>query len=291
MSFVLLDGSKLAETVRAEVRAEVSAFVAKHGRPPGLHVVLVGEDPASQVYTRSKEKASNEVGMRGQLHTLPATTSKTELLDLVSRLNADDTVDGILVQLPLPPHIASDGALSILDAIRPDKDVDGFHPENVGLLATGRPGLVPCTPLGCMRLIASSGVSLKGAHAVVVGRSNIVGKPVAQLLLAEDATVTIAHSKTRDLPAVCRTADILVAAVGRPEMVRGDWVKEGAVVIDVGINRVPGEGGKSRLVGDVCFDEAKERACAITPVPKGVGPMTIAYLLSNTLRAASRRLG
>jgi methylenetetrahydrofolate dehydrogenase (NADP+)/methenyltetrahydrofolate cyclohydrolase len=291
MSFELLDGSKLAETVRGEVREEVSAFRARHGRAPGIHVVLVGEDPASQVYTRSKEKASNEVGMVGKLHALPATTSQAELLSLLGALNADDAVDGILVQLPLPKHL---DRLAVLDAVRADKDVDGFHPVNVGLLASGRPGLVPCTPLGCMRLIAKSGVSLQGAHAVVVGRSNIVGKPVAQLLLAEDATVTIAHSKTRDLPAVCRTADVLVAAVGRPEMVRGDWVKEGAVVIDVGINRVPAGGageGKTRLVGDVCFDEAKERASAITPVPKGVGPMTIAYLLKNTMRAAERRAG
>jgi len=291
MSFELLDGSKLAEKVRLEVREEVTAFVAAHGRAPGIHVVLVGEDPASQVYTRSKEKASNEVGMVGRLHSLPATTTQAELLALLAALNADDAVDGILVQLPLPKHLDS---LAVLDAIHPDKDVDGFHPVNVGLLASGRPGLVPCTPLGCMRLLAESGVTLRGAHAVVVGRSNIVGKPVAQLLLAQDATVTVAHSRTHDLPAVCRTADVLVAAVGRPEMVRGDWVKEGAVVIDVGINRVAkpgeGEGGKGRLVGDVCFEEAKLRARAITPVPKGVGPMTIAYLLSNTLRAAKRRV-
>ncbi len=294
MSFELLDGSKLAETVRGEVREGVLAFRARHGRPPGIHVVLVGEDPASQVYTRNKEKASNEVGMAGRLHALPASTTQAELLAVLASLNDDDAVDGILVQLPLPKHLDS---LAVLDAIRPDKDVDGFHPINVGLLASGRPGLVPCTPLGCMRLLAASGVSLRGAHAVVVGRSNIVGKPVAQLLLAEDATVTVAHSRTRDLPAVCRAADVLVAAVGRPEMVRGDWVKEGAVVIDVGINRVPvagagtGEPAKTRHVGDVCFDEAKERARAITPVPKGVGPMTIAYLLSNTLRAAKRRAG
>ena len=290
MTFELLDGSKLAETVRAEIRDQVTAFVARHGRAPGIHVVLVGDDPASQVYTRSKEKASNEVGMVGRLHTLPATTTQVELLAVLALLNSDDAVDGILVQLPLPKHLDS---LAILDAIRPDKDVDGFHPINVGLLASGRPGLVPCTPLGCMRLLATSGVPLRGAHAVVLGRSNIVGKPVAQLLLAEDATVTLAHSKTPDLPALCRTADVLVAAVGRPEMVRGEWVKSGAVVIDVGINRValPGREGKTRLVGDVCFDEAKERARAITPVPKGVGPMTIAYLLSNTLRAAERRAG
>jgi methylenetetrahydrofolate dehydrogenase (NADP+)/methenyltetrahydrofolate cyclohydrolase len=286
MTFTLLDGQKLAETVRAEVRQEVAAFVAEFGRAPGLQVVLVGEDPASQVYTRNKEKASKEVGIAGALHVLPASTTEAELLALLDTWNRDDTVDGILVQLPLPPQINS---LAVLDAVHPDKDVDGFHPENVGLLASGRPALVPCTPLGCMRLLASADVKLAGAHAVVVGRSNIVGKPVAQLLLAEHATVTIAHSRTTDLPAMCRTADILVAAVGRPEMVRGDWVKEGAVVIDVGINRLEGEAGKSRLVGDVCFDEAKMRARAITPVPKGVGPMTIAYLLSNTVRAARRR--
>jgi methylenetetrahydrofolate dehydrogenase (NADP+)/methenyltetrahydrofolate cyclohydrolase len=288
MSFTRLDGSKLAETVRAEVRAEVLAFVAEHGRPPGLEVVLVGEDPASQVYTRNKEKASKEVGIAGNLRVLPATTSQAELLALLDGWNRDEAVDGILVQLPLPKQIDS---LAVLDAVHPGKDVDGFHPINVGLLASGRPGLVPCTPLGCMRLLQSAGVSLAGAHAVVVGRSNIVGKPVAQLLLAENATVTIAHSRTRDLPAVCRSADVLVAAVGRPEMVRGDWIKEGAVVIDVGINRVEAEGGKTRLVGDVCFDEAKERASAITPVPKGVGPMTIAYLLANTVRAAKARKG
>jgi methylenetetrahydrofolate dehydrogenase (NADP+)/methenyltetrahydrofolate cyclohydrolase len=291
MSFELLDGSKLADTVRAEVRGEVAAFLARFGRPPGLHVVLVGEDPASQVYTRGKEKASGEVGMAGRLHTLPASTSQADLLALVAALNGDESVDGILVQLPLPAHL---DALAVLDAIRPDKDVDGTHPVNAGLLASGRPGVIPCTPLGCMRLIAQSGVALRGAHAVVVGRSNLVGKPVAQLLLAEHATVTIAHSRTHDLPGVCRTADVLVAAVGKPEMVRGAWVKQGAVVIDVGINRVPrpgdeGAAGKTRLVGDVCFDEAKERARAITPVPKGVGPMTIACLLSNTVRAAVRR--
>jgi methylenetetrahydrofolate dehydrogenase (NADP+)/methenyltetrahydrofolate cyclohydrolase len=286
MTFTLLDGQKLAETVRAEVRLEVAAFVAEFGRAPGLQVVLLGEDPASQVYTRNKEKASKEVGIAGALHVLPASTTQAELLALLETWNKDESVDGILVQLPLPPQIDS---LAVLDAVHPDKDVDGFHPENVGLLASGRPALVPCTPLGCMRLLASADVKLAGARAVVVGRSNIVGKPVAQLLLAEHATVTIAHSRTTDLPAMCRTADILVAAVGRPEMVRGDWVKEAAVVIDVGINRVPGEAGKSRLVGDVCFDEAKTRAQAITPVPKGVGPMTIAYLLSNTVRAARRR--
>jgi methylenetetrahydrofolate dehydrogenase (NADP+)/methenyltetrahydrofolate cyclohydrolase len=294
MAAQILDGKKLAEIVRGEVKAGVDAFRAKHGRAPGLHVVLVGEDPASQVYTRNKEKASNEVGMHGHLHTLPATTSEGDLLALLAKLNADPEVDGILVQLPLPKQI---GEQKVLDSLLPEKDVDGFHPVNVGLLSVGRPSLVPCTPVGCMRLIASAGVDLKGARAVVVGRSNIVGKPVAQLLLAQHATVTIAHSRTRDLPGVCREADVLVAAVGKAEMVRGEWVKQGAVVVDVGINRVevPGETTaegkpKTRLVGDVAFDEAKERAGAITPVPGGVGPMTIACLLQNTLRAAEHRV-
>jgi methylenetetrahydrofolate dehydrogenase (NADP+)/methenyltetrahydrofolate cyclohydrolase len=228
--------------------------------------------------------------MRGRLHKLPETTSAAELLDLLGRLNADEEVDGILVQLPLPAQIPEQ---RVLDAVRASKDVDGFHPVNVGLLGSGRPALVPCTPLGCMRLLASArgggGADLKGARAVVVGRSNIVGKPVAQLLLAEHATVTIAHSRTRDLPAVCREADVLVAAVGKPDMIRGDWIKEGAIVIDVGINRVDAGGGKTRLVGDVAFEEAKERASAITPVPGGVGPMTIAMLLQNTLTAARAR--
>ncbi len=288
MSAIILDGKSLAESVRAEVRVGVDAFRAKHGRVPGLDVVLVGEDPASQVYTRNKEKASNEVGMRGRLHRLGVDVSEATVLALVAELNADPHVDGILVQLPLPKQIIEQ---KILDLIFADKDVDGFHPVNAGLLATGRPGLVPCTPLGCMRLLELSGQDLKGARAVVVGRSNIVGKPIAQLLLAQHATVTIAHSRTRDLPAVCREADVLIAAVGKPEMIRGDWIKPGAVVIDVGINRVDnGKGdGKTRLVGDVAFDEAKERARAISPVPGGVGPMTIACLLQNTLTAAGRR--
>jgi methylenetetrahydrofolate dehydrogenase (NADP+)/methenyltetrahydrofolate cyclohydrolase len=287
----ILDGKKLAEIVRAEVRVGVDAFRARHGRTPGLDVVLVGENAASVVYTRNKEKASNEVGMRGRLHKLSPTTSEVELLELLGRLNADEAVDGILVQLPLPPQIREQ---RVLDAVAAAKDVDGFHPVNVGLLASGRPSLVPCTPLGCMRLLA--GVDLKGARAVVVGRSNIVGKPVAQLLLADHATVTIAHSRTRDLSAVCREADVLIAAVGKPEMIRGDWVRAGAVVIDVGINRVElsqpaGAPAKTRLVGDVAFEEARERAKAITPVPGGVGPMTIAMLLSNTLKAAQARAG
>ncbi|NOU29776.1 MAG: bifunctional methylenetetrahydrofolate dehydrogenase/methenyltetrahydrofolate cyclohydrolase FolD [Polyangiaceae bacterium] len=287
---MILDGKKLAESLREELAAKVSAFTAKHGRAPGLEVILVGEDPASQVYTRNKEKTANELGIRGVLHRLPVDASEETVLALVKKLNADDAVDGILVQLPLPKHIAERKVLELID---PAKDVDGFHPMNAGLLASGLPALVPCTPVGCMHLLALSGVELSGAHAVVVGRSNIVGKPVAQLLLAKNATVTIAHSKTRDLPELCRSADVLVAAVGRPEMIRGDWVKPGAVVIDVGINRVPlegGEPGKTRLVGDVAYDEAKARAGAITPVPGGVGPMTIACLMQNTLDAATRRI-
>ena len=288
MSALILDGKKLAETVRAEARVAVEIFERTHGRPPGLDVVIVGEDPASQVYTRNKEKASVEAGMRGRLHSLPATTTEAELLAVIAGLNADDAVDGILIQLPLPKQITEQ---RVLDAVDPAKDVDGFHPINVGLLASGRPRLVPCTPLGCMRLLKSAEADLKGAHAVVVGRSNIVGKPIAQLLLAEHATVTIAHSRTRDLRAMCLEADVLVAAVGKAELLRGDFVKEGAVVIDVGINRVPGaEPGKTKLVGDVAYAEAKERARAITPVPGGVGPMTIAYLLQNTITAGNARL-
>lgn len=289
----LLDGKKLAETVRADVRRDVQAFVSAHGRAPGLEVVLVGEDPASQVYTRNKEKAAEEVGIRGKLHVLPASTTEDELLAHIARLNADDAVDGILVQLPLPKQIREH---VVLDAIAPEKDVDGFHPINAGLLASGRPGLVPCTPRGSMKLLALAGAPLAGARAVVVGRSNIVGKPIAQLLLAANATVTLAHSRTKDLAAVCREADVLVVAVGKPELVRGDWVKPGAVVVDVGINRVTlpaaeGASPKSKLVGDVAFEEAKRVASAITPVPGGVGPMTIACLLENTLIAARARAG
>ena len=292
MTAAILDGKKLAETVRAEVNLGVEAFVREHGRPPGLEVILVGEDPASQVYTRNKEKAAKEVGIRGRLHTLAATTSEGDLLALIASLNADDATDGILVQLPLPKHLGSAGEQRILDAVSAAKDVDGFHPMNVGLLASGRPGLVPCTPLGCMRLLQLAAPDLKGARAVVVGRSNIVGKPVAQLLLAEHATVTIAHSRTKDLEAVCREADILVAAVGKAEMLHGHHLRPGAIVIDVGINRVDaGTGdGKTRLVGDVKFSEAVHVAKAITPVPGGVGPMTIAYLLQNTLTAAKARI-
>jgi methylenetetrahydrofolate dehydrogenase (NADP+) / methenyltetrahydrofolate cyclohydrolase len=282
MTARILDGKAIAEKVRAEVRRDVERFVAERGRAPGLDVVLVGEDAASVVYTRNKEKASNEVGMRGRLHRLGADTSEADLLALIDQLNRDPAVDGMLIQLPLPARIAEQ---RVLDAVSPEKDVDGFHPVNVGKLSSGRSSLVPCTPRGCMRLLAETGVSLVGARAVVVGRSNIVGKPMAQLLLAEHATVTIAHSRTRDLPSLCREADVLVAAVGRPKMIRGDWVKEGAVVLDVGINRTP----EGKLVGDVDTEAAKERAGWITPVPGGVGPMTIACLLENTLAAARAR--
>jgi methylenetetrahydrofolate dehydrogenase (NADP+)/methenyltetrahydrofolate cyclohydrolase len=285
----ILDGKVLAEAVRAEVRAGVVAFRNRHGRSPGLDVVLVGEDPSSLVYTRNKEKASNEVGMRGTLHALPASTPEADLTVRLRELNANPGVDGILVQLPLPRHIDARRVLDLIDAA---KDVDGLHPLNAGLLALGRRGgLVACTPAGCMRLLSLAGTELDGATAVVVGRSNIVGKPMAQLLLAANATVTVAHSYTRDLPAVCRRADVLVAAVGRAQIIRGDWVKPGATVIDVGMNRVSSGDDRTKLVGDVAFDEAKEVAGAITPVPGGVGPMTIAMLLANTLEAATRREG
>jgi methylenetetrahydrofolate dehydrogenase (NADP+)/methenyltetrahydrofolate cyclohydrolase len=258
------------------------------GRPPGLATVLVGEDPASAVYVRSKNRATAELGMAGFAHNLPETTSEEELLQLVADLNADDRVDGILVQLPLPKQINS---TRVIESIDPDKDVDGFHPMNAGRLASGLPALAPCTPYGCLYLLKQELGDLTGLEAVVIGRSNIVGKPMAQLLLGENATVTVAHSRTRDLPAVARRADILVAAVGRAEMVRGDWIKPGATVIDVGINRIPTGDGKGRLVGDVAYDEAAEVAAAITPVPGGVGPMTIAMLMRNTLVAACRREG
>jgi methylenetetrahydrofolate dehydrogenase (NADP+)/methenyltetrahydrofolate cyclohydrolase len=282
-----IDGRTAAADVRERVAVAVAAFKEQVGRAPGLATVLVGEDPASAVYVRSKGKATAEAGMESFSHQLPESTSEAELLDLVARLNADETVDGILVQLPLPPHVDS---ARVIAAIDPAKDVDGFHPVNAGRLATGLDALVPCTPLGCLHLLKQELGSIAGKDAVVIGRSNIVGKPMAMLLIGESATVTIAHSKTRDLPDVVRRADIIVAAVGRPEMVRGDWIKPGAVVIDVGINRVPAaEDGKTRLVGDVAFDEAAEVASAITPVPGGVGPMTIAMLLRNTLVAAHRR--
>ncbi|MEZ4223779.1 MAG: bifunctional methylenetetrahydrofolate dehydrogenase/methenyltetrahydrofolate cyclohydrolase FolD [Polyangiaceae bacterium] len=281
---MLLDGKAIAARVRGEVSQAVQEMRSRLGRAPGLHVVLAGDDSASQVYVRNKEKAAAEVGIAGKVHRLPSSVSEAELLDLVRRLNADDCVDGILVQLPLPAGVPS-GA--ILDAIDPRKDVDGFHPTNVGALWTGRPGLVPCTPRGCLRLLHEAGATLSGARALVIGRSNIVGKPVAALLLAENATVTVAHSRSVDLAARAREADILIAAVGRAKMVRADWVKPGAVVIDVGMNR--DENGK--LCGDVDFAAVREVAGAITPVPGGVGPMTIAMLLDNTVRAARQRLG
>jgi methylenetetrahydrofolate dehydrogenase (NADP+)/methenyltetrahydrofolate cyclohydrolase len=283
----IIDGKAFAERLRARVRDDAARLAQSHVTP-GLAVVLVGENPASQVYVKSKTRQTIEAGMRSFDHTLPATTTQEELLALVHRLNAEREVDGILVQLPLPPQIR---AQRVIDAIDPHKDVDGFHPVNAGHLMTGAPGLVPCTPLGSLMLIKAVRADLAGLDAVVVGRSNIVGKPMAQLLLAESCTVTVAHSKTRDLPAVCLRADILVAAVGRPEMIRGGWVKPGAIVIDVGINRVAGPEGKAKLVGDVAFEEAREVAGAITPVPGGVGPMTIACLLRNTLVAACRRRG
>jgi methylenetetrahydrofolate dehydrogenase (NADP+)/methenyltetrahydrofolate cyclohydrolase len=279
----VIDGKQIAADLRAKIASEVARIKGAHGFVPGIAVVLVGEDPASSVYVRTKSKMVAEVGMRAFDHKLPATTPESELLDLIARLNADAAVNGILVQLPLPKQI---DAQKVIAAIDPDKDVDGFHPINVGRLASGLPALVPCTPMGCVLLAKTVHATLAGMEAVVVGRSNIVGKPVAQLLLQENATVTICHSKTKDLPAVCRRADVLVAAIGKPEMVRGDWIKPGATVIDVGINRVPGERGKSRIVGDVAFAEAGAVVGAITPVPGGVGPMTIACLLLNTLRAA-----
>jgi methylenetetrahydrofolate dehydrogenase (NADP+) / methenyltetrahydrofolate cyclohydrolase len=287
MSARVIDGKAFAEGVRSRVAAEVAELKSRHGLTPGLAVVLVGENPASQVYVRNKAKQTVEVGMASFEHKLARETSQAELLALVKRLNADSAVNGILVQLPLPAQIDPQ---AVLDALDPAKDVDGFHVVNAGRLATGGKALVPCTPLGCLMLLKDRFGDLSGRRAIVVGRSNIVGKPMAQLLLAESCTVTIAHSRTRDLPGECRRAEILIAAVGRPEMVRGDWVKPGATVIDVGINRIESE-GKSRLVGDVAYEEAVKIAGAITPVPGGVGPMTIACLLQNTLTAAKRQRG
>ncbi|MBA2465986.1 MAG: bifunctional methylenetetrahydrofolate dehydrogenase/methenyltetrahydrofolate cyclohydrolase FolD [Sphingomonas sp.] len=283
-----IDGKAAALAVRRRVATKVAEFVRHTGRPPGLATVLVGEDPASAVYVRSKGNATAEAGMAGFAHNLSATTSEDELLDLVARLNGDDRVDGILVQLPLPGQIDS---ARVIAAIDPSKDVDGFHPINVGRLSAGLDALVPCTPLGCLHLLKAELGSLAGLDAVIIGRSNIVGKPMAALLIGESATVTVAHSKSRDLPEIVRRADIVVAAVGRAEMVRGHWIKPGATIIDVGINRLAAGDGKSRLVGDVAFDEAAEVAAAITPVPGGVGPMTIAMLMRNTLVAAHRRGG
>jgi methylenetetrahydrofolate dehydrogenase (NADP+) / methenyltetrahydrofolate cyclohydrolase len=283
MTAQIIDGKALAESIRARVAAEAAELKRGHGIVPGLAAVLVGENPASQVYVRNKVKQTTEAGLASFEHVLPAETTQDELLALVRRLNADPAVHGILVQLPLPSQIDPDLVISTID---PAKDVDGFHVENAGRLAVGQESLVPCTPQGSVLLAKTVHPDLTGLEAVVLGRSNIVGKPVAQLLIAESATVTVAHSRTRDLEAVCRRADLLVVAVGRPEMVKGSWIKPGATVIDVGINRVPGENGKSRLVGDVDFKEAVEVAGAITPVPGGVGPMTIACLLANTLKAA-----
>ncbi|MEK0081823.1 bifunctional methylenetetrahydrofolate dehydrogenase/methenyltetrahydrofolate cyclohydrolase FolD [Benzoatithermus flavus] len=283
-----IDGKAFAARMRAEIAAEAADLRARHGLEPGLAVVLVGDDPASRIYVRNKVQQTTEAGMRSLEHRLPAETTEAELVALVEALNRDRAVHGILVQLPLPRHIDS---ARILATIAPEKDVDGFHVVNAGRLAVGLDGLVPCTPLGCLLLLKAFAPPLAGARAVVVGRSNIVGKPMAQLLLRESCTVTIAHSRTRDLPEECRRADILVAAVGQPELVRGDWLKPGAIVIDVGINRVTDAEGKARIVGDVAFKEALGVAGAITPVPGGVGPMTIACLLRNTLTAARRQAG
>lgn len=287
MSATLIDGKDFAAQVRGKVAEHVTHLKEAHNLTPGLAVVLVGEDPASQVYVRSKGKQTVEVGMASFEHKLAADTSEADLLALIAKLNADPKVHGILVQLPLPSHLNSD---LVINSIDPAKDVDGFHISNVGLLGTGQKSMVPCTPLGCLMMLRDHHGSLSGLNAVVVGRSNIVGKPMAQLLLGDSCTVTIAHSRTKDLAETCRRADILVAAVGRPEMIPGDWVKPGATVIDVGINRIERD-GKARLVGDVHFESAAAVAGAITPVPGGVGPMTIACLLANTVTACCRANG
>jgi methylenetetrahydrofolate dehydrogenase (NADP+)/methenyltetrahydrofolate cyclohydrolase len=290
----IIDGKEIAESVVASVRRYAAQLTHGGGHAPGLAVVIVGEDPASQVYVAAKGRKAKECGFHSVQHTLPAETSEGDLLALVAELNADPRIDGILVQLPLPGHIES---AKVIQAIAPEKDVDGFSFVNVGKLGTGAlaSAFVPCTPAGAMIMIERAlGKDLSGLHAVVVGRSNIVGKPMANLLLAADCTVTVAHSRTRDLSALCRTADILVAAVGRPEMIRGDWIREGATVIDVGINRIPAPErgqGKTRLVGDVAFAEARGRAGSVTPVPGGVGPMTIAMLMANTVASAYLRRG
>ncbi|MHA6263637.1 bifunctional methylenetetrahydrofolate dehydrogenase/methenyltetrahydrofolate cyclohydrolase FolD [Arenibacterium sp. CAU 1754] len=288
MSATLIDGKAFAAKVRAQVAANVTALKEQHGLIPGLAVVLVGEDPASQVYVRSKGKVTVEVGMKSVEHRLSADTSEADLLNLIEALNTDPSIHGILVQLPLPDHLNED---LVINAIDPAKDVDGFHISNVGLLGTGQKSMVPCTPLGCLMMLRDHHGDLSGMDAVVIGRSNIVGKPMAQLLLGDSCTVTIAHSRTRDLPGVVRRADIVVAAVGRPQMIPGDWIKPGATVIDVGINRIEKPEGGTRLVGDVDFDSCVEVAGAITPVPGGVGPMTIACLLANTLTACCRANG
>jgi len=288
MTAQIIDGKAFAAKVRGQVAEHVTALKADHGIIPGLAVVLVGEDPASQVYVRSKGKMTTEVGMNSYEHKLEADTDESDLLALIAKLNADPAVHGILVQLPLPYYFNSD---LVINSIDPAKDVDGFHISNVGLLGTGQKSMVPCTPLGSLMMLRDHHGSLSGMDAVVIGRSNIVGKPMAQLLLGDSCTVTIAHSRTKDLPDVVRRADIVVAAVGRPQMVPGDWIKPGATVIDVGINRIEKPEGGTRLVGDVDFDSCAAVAGAITPVPGGVGPMTIACLLANTLTATCRANG
>ena len=287
MSAQIIDGKAFAAKVRGQVAEHVTTLKAEHGITPGLAVVLVGEDPASQVYVRSKGKMTNEVGMKSVEHKLDEATSEADLLALIDELNNDDTIHGILVQLPLPKHLDED---LVFNSINPAKDVDGFHISNVGLLGTGQKSMVPCTPLGCLMMLRDYHGSLSGMNAVVIGRSNIVGKPMAQLLLGDSCTVTIAHSRTKDLPEVVGRADIVVAAVGRPEIVPGDWIKKGATVIDVGINRIERD-GKNKLVGDVDFASCPAVAGAITPVPGGVGPMTIACLLANTVTACCRANG
>ena len=288
MTATLIDGKRAAAELRARVATEVHRLVAAHGLTPGLAVVLVGDNPASATYVASKKKMSVQSGIRSLDHRLPGTISEVELVALITRLNGDPSIHGILVQLPLPPQI---DANNVIAAVDPSKDVDGFHPMNAGRLALGLSALVPCTPLGCIKLAKIIHPSLVGLEAVVVGRSNIVGKPLAQLLLGQHATVTVAHSKTRNIPMVCRRADLVVAAAGRPGLVRREWIKPGATVIDVGINHVAGEGGRQRIVGDVAFAEVCEVAGAVTPVPGGVGPMTIACLLANTVKAACRSAG
>ena len=281
---MIIDGKAIAARVRAEVAVQVREIVARAGLPPGLALIRVGNDPASEVYVRGKVKACAETGVAGFEHILSEATTQDELLALVRKLNGDARVHGVLVQLPLPRHIAAD---VVLDALAPEKDADGFGPHSAGALSLGRPGIRPCTPLGCLRLLDEAGVSIAGKNALVIGRSNIVGKPMAQLLLERNATVTVAHSRTRDLAAEVAQADVLVAAIGKAEMIRGAWIKPGATVIDVGMNR----NAAGKLCGDVEFAAAAERARAITPVPGGVGPMTIAYLLSNTIQAARAQLG
>jgi methylenetetrahydrofolate dehydrogenase (NADP+)/methenyltetrahydrofolate cyclohydrolase len=284
----LIDGQAVAAVLRATVAERVRRLRSPHGVVPGLAVVMVGDNPASRIYVRAKMRAAEEAGLCCVRHDLPATTSMPELLRVISYLNEDDSIDGILVQLPLPAPLDAE---IVIAALNPEKDVDGLHPVNVGRLAAGRPALIPCTPKGCELLLRSVRPTLAGAHAVIIGRSQLVGRPLAQLLLQADCTVTVAHSRTHDLAELCRSATILAVAAGRAELVRGDWIRPGAIVIDAGINRVAGRDGKSRIVGDVAFAEATARAAAITPVPGGVGPMTVACLLDNTVIAACRRRG